>query len=88
MEQTSEGRLREALERLLEVLAYKLILKFGTASRQLPLVNSTPVYSRVRRIASSIVGAPAYAPVSILLTMSRWTPERSAGHERSGPAIP
>jgi hypothetical protein len=34
------------------------------------------------------VGAPAYAPVSILLTMSRWTPERSAGHERSGPAIP
>src|SRR6476646_413711 len=43
-----------------------------------PLVNSTPAHSRVRRIASSIAGAPAKAPVSILLTMSRWTPERSA----------
>jgi len=41
------------------------------------LVNSTPAYLRVRRIAPSVAGAPAYAPVSILLT-TRWTPERSA----------
>jgi len=43
-----------------------------------PLVNATPAHSRVRRIAASVSGAPAYAPVSILLTMSRSTPERSA----------
>src|SRR6476659_5960169 len=43
-----------------------------------PLVNSTPARSRTRRIAASVSGAPAYAPVSILLTMSRSTPERSA----------
>src|SRR6478736_7828479 len=42
-----------------------------------PLVNSTPAYSRVRRIASSVAGAPAYAPVSILLIMSRWSPDHS-----------
>jgi hypothetical protein len=43
-----------------------------------PLVNSTPARSRTRRIAASVSGAPAYAPVSMLLSVLRGTPARSA----------